>query len=40
MANSAPQHHSDNAFPYVLIISTVGTILSLGTVLVTALPIA
>jgi hypothetical protein len=35
-----PQQHSDNRFPYVLIISTLGTIISLGGVWIASFPIA
>lgn len=35
-----PQQHADRAFPYVLVISTIGTILSLGSVWITSLPVA
>ena len=35
-----PQQHSDNAFPYVLVISTLGTIISLAGVMIASLPIA
>ena len=40
MNNSVPQQHSDRAFPYVLVLSLLGTIVSLGGVWATALPIA
>lgn len=40
MTNHVPQQHSDQAFPYVLIISTLGTILSFVGIGLTALPIA
>ena len=35
-----PQQHSDAAFPYVLVISTLGTIISLAGVMIASLPIA
>ena len=37
--NYAAQN-SDNRFPYVLVISTLGTIISLGGVMIASLPIA
>ena len=40
MTKHVPQQHSDQAFPYVLVISILGTILSFGGVWLTALPIA
>ena len=40
MNRSVPQQHSDQTFPYVLIISMLGTIASFAGVWLTALPIA
>ena len=35
-----PQQHSDATFPYVLVVSTLGTIISLAGVWFASLPIA
>ena len=40
MTNFVPQQHSDQTFPYVLVLGLLGTIVSLGGVWATALPIA
>ena len=40
MTHSVPPQHTDRAFPFVLLISTLGTILSFGGVWLLALPIA
>jgi hypothetical protein len=37
---NVPQQHSDATFPYVLVVSTLGTIISLGGVWLASLPIA
>jgi hypothetical protein len=40
MNTTVPQQHSDAKFPYVLVISTLGTIISLGGVLISSMPVA
>ena len=37
---NVPQHHSDNRFPYVLVVSTISAIISLGGVWLASMPIA
>ena len=40
MNTIVPQQHSDTKFPYVLVISTLGTIISLGGILISSMPVA
>jgi hypothetical protein len=38
--DNVPQQHSDNRFPYVLVISTISAFISLGGVWLASMPMA